>query len=79
MVYFQEQHIIQLAPWTSYGLVGIAYDWPLHLPFAVCEEEVASLGVHHLEVTCGSLCTCTDKVIVCNDIGRSYWRPSGHQ
>ena len=74
MVYFQEQQIIQLSPWTSYGLVGIAYNWSLQIPFTVCEEELASQGVQHLEVTRGRLRTCIDKVIVCDDIGRSYWR-----
>ena len=79
MVYFHEQQNIHLAPWTSYGSVGIAYNWSLHPPFAVCEEQLASQGVQHLEVTHGRLRTCIDKNIVCNDIGQSYCRSLGHQ
>ena len=35
--------------------------------------------VHCLEVSPYRLCTCMEKIIVCNDIGRFYWQSSGHQ
>ena len=42
---------------------------PIAAPFEVCEEQLASHGVQHLEVIRGRLRTCIDKIIFCNDIG----------
>ena len=52
---------------------------PTAAPFEVCEEQLASHGVQHLEVIRGRLRTCIDKIIICNEnwlILLAFFRPS---